>query len=94
MRSRQAAVLRARRRLVWSLLRLGRFDEAAAEAGPLEAAAEKSWLAGEIAKTARAAAAGEPDLPQRIATLPLFTRSESAGLLTGFPPPAARPPRR
>jgi hypothetical protein len=84
----------ARRRLVWSLLRLGRFEEAAAEADALEALAGDDGLAREIASTARAAAAGDPEASTRIALLPLFTRGEAAATLIGFVSPPIRLPRQ
>jgi hypothetical protein len=84
----------ARRRLVWSLLRLGRIEEAAAEADALEAAGGDVGLVREITATARAAAAGDPDASTRIALLPLFTRDEAETTLIGFVPPPVRLLRR
>jgi hypothetical protein len=83
----------ARRRLVWSLLRMGRIEEAAAEAAVLEETDDDGWLAREIAAAARAAAAGEVDASRRVALLPLFTREEASRVLAGFVAPAPRPPR-
>lgn len=67
------------RRVVWSLLRLGRFEEAREEAEALLAQAlPEDRLSLGIAETARdAAAGGDSELrASRIATLPVLTRAE------------------
>jgi len=84
----------SRRRLVWSLLRQGRLDEASAEAGPLADAPPGDALSRHIAETARVAAELAPgERAARIATLPLLTRAEAARLMGGMARPEARTQR-
>jgi hypothetical protein len=84
----------SRRRIVWSLLRLGRLDEARAEAALLESAPPGDALSRRIAETARVAAELAPDeRAARIATLPVLTRAEAARLMGGMARPEARTQR-
>jgi hypothetical protein len=84
-----------RRRLVWSLLRLGRDAEASEQADALAAAPTADALSAEIAAAARAAPAlGPEQRSARVATLPVFTRAEAAWLLAGTAAPEARSPAR
>lgn len=88
----------ARRRLVWALLRTGRFDEAARVAEPLAREPESDWLSHRIAEVARdaVAATDEAALRGRIARLPLLTPGEAQVVARGIVLPAARtePPVR
>lgn len=83
--------LRPRRRLVWSLLRLGRAAEAAEAAVPLQQTSDR--LGRAIAEAA-AHAVGHPtdDPVSWSARLPVFTNSEAWQLLAGqrHPPPRLR----
>ena len=84
----------ARRRLVWSLLRTGHFDEAANLAKELGQGPQSHRLSHRIADTARRAASQErDDVAGAIARLPVFTRREAASLLTGWVPPEVRTER-
>jgi len=79
------------RRLVWSLLRLGRFAEARAEARTLERA---GGLPAAIARTARTAEDADPEARETaLARLPVFTRPEARGAVAGLadPPPRCWP---
>jgi hypothetical protein len=81
----------ARRRLVWSLLRAGRFDEARAQADALDDAPPGDGLSRFIAETAREVAELSPEeRASRIATLPLLSRAEAARLMGGMARPEAR----
>lgn len=83
--------LAARRRLVWSLLRLGRSSEALAESEALSEAPAFDGLSHAIADAAQDVASGrEADAAGRVARLPVFTRAEAARLLDGFVPPPVR----
>src|SRR2546427_9268191 len=85
--------MRVPRRLVWSLLRLGRFDEAPAVAAALERPAADA-LSAWIARTAREVARLDAQTARATAaTLPLLTPAESAALLVGLEPPEPRPLR-
>ncbi|MDJ0852816.1 MAG: hypothetical protein QNK04_30980 [Myxococcota bacterium] len=75
----------ARRRLVWSLLRLDRADEAVAEAERLARARALDPLSARVAAAAPRYAALPPG-PERdalAATLPVFTRAEARQLFRG-----------
>jgi hypothetical protein len=80
------------RRLVWSLLRLDRADEALEAAEPLAEAAPTDWLSHEIAAAARRYAtldeAAERDA--LVARLPVFTQPQAARLRNGVLPPEPR----
>lgn len=84
--------VRSRRRLAWSLLRLGRFAEALEAAGPLAEQPVADLVSHEILATARDAGAApdDPALAARIARLPVFTRAEAAALSAGFLPASTR----
>jgi len=86
---------RVRRRLVWSLLRLGRFDEADAEAQALRAEGSGDALTAAIADAARMARQESTSLEtaRLMATLPLLTLPEAKGIQWGFRPaePRGRP---
>jgi tetratricopeptide (TPR) repeat protein len=88
--------VRARRRLVWSLLRLGRAAEALEAAEGLAEAAPTDWLSREIAAAAARCAtlddAGEA--AALVARLPVFTQPQAAQLLNGVVPPEPRTARR
>lgn len=87
----QARHARARRRVVWSLLRLGRFAEARSEARFLVAGELESLLAA----SAEALFADPTDAEARsvLARLPLLSRSEAAGLGGGLAEAPVRSPR-
>lgn len=76
----------ARRRLVWSLLHLGRFEEADREAEALRTGKGRAGLDGAVAATARAAAeAPDPaEAARLVAHLPLLTAAEAKQLEYGF----------
>ena len=84
----------ARRRQVWSLLRLGRTEAAVEAAAALDRAPETDRLGHAIARSARRAASfDEPHQRRRLAArLPVFTRPETKALLSGLVPPRQRPP--
>jgi len=86
----------ARRRLVWSLLRLRRLDEALAVAAPLAERPERYRLSHQIAETARRVAASDDEeaIAQAIATLPVFTNAEVAALTAHLVRPGPRVPAR
>lgn len=80
----------ARRRLVWSLLRLD--DAAAAQAASEPLAEHRHPLGRRIARAARKYAT-QSDPRERdalVALLPVFTERESSGVLRGFVDPRAR----
>jgi hypothetical protein len=87
--------LPAARRLVWSLLQQGRVAEGGAAAQRLAALAapddELSRLLVDVAR--RRPQLSPEDAAAYTALLPLFTEAEIPGLLAGFQPPEARPPR-
>ncbi len=84
----------ARRRLVWSLLRLHRVDEAVAAIDGLDAQPDRDGLSHRIAETARAAALldDEEQLAVAIAQLPVFTARESEALTRNVVRPGPRLP--
>ena len=84
-----------RRRLVWSLLRLGRLDDARREARALALGAALP-LSRSIAAAAQAAArVRDPDvLVAGLARLPVFTTAEARELLEALVDPPTRPYRR
>ena len=77
---------RVRRRLVWSLLRLGRFDEADRAAEALRAAGTGDGLTLAIAAAAQSARqASSPEEAARLVTLlPLLTLPEAKNMQRGF----------
>jgi tetratricopeptide (TPR) repeat protein len=81
-----------RRRLVWSLLRLGRAAEALEAAEELAQAAPRDWLSREIAAAARRYAALDDagEAAALVARLPLFTPGQAALILSGVVPPERR----
>ncbi len=83
---------RVRRRLVWSLLRLGRFDEADAEAEPLRATGSGDGLTAAIASAARTArdAPRSPETARLRSSLPLLSLPEANAIGWGFRPPEPR----
>jgi len=83
-----------RRRLVWSLLRLGRFEEASEQAAPLADRPTGDELSAWIAATAREVRTLDPGSARTaIAALAFLTPAEAAALQEGLEPPATRPPR-
>ena len=83
-----------RRRLVWSLLRLGRFDEARDEAVALAQAPDADALSSRIAEMARRAPELDAETRAReIAQLPLLTRNEALGVMGGIARPEPRTQR-
>ena len=84
---------RVRRRWVWSLLRLGRFEEADPAAAALRASAHP--LSQRMARLASEALAAPkaPDLAARIARLPLLTLGEAAQFRANIPAPPLEEPR-
>jgi hypothetical protein len=83
--------VRSRRRLVWSLLRSGAFDEARAEAAPLAAQPDADGLSHAIARTAQQVASLPPsERTAVIARLPVFARQEVDWLINGIVQPAPR----
>ena len=85
--------LRVRRRLVWSLLRLGRYEDAAAAADELEALSSDGFSAW-IGKAAHEAGTLAPEQARAaIATLRFLTASEGDSLQEGLEPPQPRQPR-
>ncbi|HXK23292.1 MAG TPA: hypothetical protein VMS55_11515 [Myxococcota bacterium] len=86
--------LSARRRMVWSLLRLGRFDEAQREAAALLEAAGDDALSQRIARTASDIASLDDEArAARIATLPVFTPVEAQQAMAGMALPEVRTQR-
>jgi hypothetical protein len=83
-----------RRRLVWSLLSLGRVEEAVATATALGAQPEEDgpshWLA-RVAREARGRDAAE--VRASLVGLPFLYGPEAATVLVGVVPPQPRPPR-
>ena len=85
---------RARRRLVWSLLKSGRFEEANEEARALDRESEGAGLDGLLARAAASAKKDDPDIAsQGLAQLPLLAPLEVQQVDVGFPSPPARPRR-
>ena len=86
--------LSARRRLVWSLLRLGRLDEARSEAAALVESAGGDALSQRIAQTASDVTSQDDEArAARIATLPVFTPAEAAQAMSGMALPEVRTQR-
>jgi hypothetical protein len=86
--------VQAQRRLVWSLLSLGRADEAAAAATALDARPETDGLSHRLAEVAREARGRDAaEVRASVAGLPFLYRPEAAQLLVGVLPPLPRPPR-
>ena len=84
--------IRARRRLVWSALRMRRLEEAEAAAAPLAQQPEADTLSHAIAETARAVRAMEAsDADASIARLPFLYRAEVPALFANNAEPEARP---
>jgi hypothetical protein len=83
----------AGRRLVWSLLRLGRGAEALEAAEGLAEGAQTDALSREIAAVARRYATldDEGEAAALVAVLPVFTRAQAATLMSGVLPPEQRP---
>jgi hypothetical protein len=87
----------ARRRLVWALMRLRRFDEAlrAVESAPPSTASDPLFPA--LADTARAATASDADreeIASRVARLPVLLPADASALMAGIVGPAARTEER
>ena len=81
----------ARRRLVWSLLHLGRYTEAEEAAARLAQRPTADALSHAIARAARGLPALEPDQARTyLAALPVFARSEVPWLLAGTAGPERR----
>jgi hypothetical protein len=85
-----------RRRLAWSLLRLGRGDEALEVAVALEDAPPEDRASRDlVAAIRRYAAQGDPEAAASLAArLPLLTRAEARALRAGVAPAPARTRRR
>jgi hypothetical protein len=85
---------RARRRLVWSLLRLGRVEEAAAAATALEAQPAGDGLSHWLARVAREARGRDAAAARMsLVAVPFLYRPEADRVLAGVVPPLPRPPR-
>jgi tetratricopeptide (TPR) repeat protein len=84
--------LTTRRRLVWCLLRLRRFDEAARAGEALAASPALDPLSRRIADAAEFASetTDEEALAERLARLPLFTRTEAAAITANVIGPTPR----
>lgn len=84
---------RARRRLVWCLLRLGRDDEASAHAGPLAERPQRDHLSHRIADAAqRVSETSDPELRSSlVAQLPVFDSADVVALTARIVLPAPRP---
>ena len=83
--------VRVRRRLVWSLLRLRRFAEAAEAANALAAQPERDGLSRLLARTAHEIAGWETqDADSALANLPFLARPEVPWLMAGVAFPAPR----
>ena len=82
----------ARRRQVWSLLRLGRTEDAVEASGELARAPQSDRLAHAIARSARRSATlgGAEQRSALAARLAVFTRPEARALLVGLVPPEQR----
>jgi tetratricopeptide (TPR) repeat protein len=82
----------AARRLVWSALRQGRFEESREAARQLlELTHPEDRLSGWIIDVAERSESLPPDEMRRVvATLPVFSRVEAASLFSGFREPEAR----
>jgi hypothetical protein len=88
----QPGAIGVRRRLVWSLLRSGAFEEAAGLAVPLTARPASDRISHEIAAAAQEVGALEPESARaRIAALPILTAEEARWLLMRSASPAPRP---
>src|SRR5439155_9653318 len=84
--------VRPRRRLVWSLLRLGADAEARAEAAPLAARPAADGLSHAIAETAQSVGSLPPDeRTAAVARLPLLGHGDVDWLTTGILQPEPRP---
>jgi hypothetical protein len=84
--------VRPRRRLVWSLLRLGADAEARAEAAPLAARPAADGLSHLIGEAAQSVGSLPPDeRTAAVARLPLLTHGEVDWLTTGILQPDPRP---
>jgi hypothetical protein len=81
-----------RRRLVWSLLRLGRGAQALEAAEGMAEATPMDWLSREIASAARRYATLDDmgEAAALVASLPLFTQPQAGQLLSGIVPPERR----
>jgi hypothetical protein len=79
---------------VWSLLSLGRAEEAAAAATALDAQPEADGLSHRLAQAAREARGRDAaEARASLVALPFLYRPEAAWLLVGVVPPQPRPPR-
>jgi hypothetical protein len=86
--------VRVRRRLVWSLLRLGRFEQAAEAARELESRPAGDGLSAWIVDTLRRAPQLDAEAARAAtASLPFLTAGDSAALQRGLVPPQPRPAR-
>ena len=85
--------VRARRRLVWSLLQLGRYEEAAQEAGKLAAQPASDSLSRRIAKAAdRVSRETDPEARSVIiAATPVFDGLDVPGITAQLAMPPIRP---
>jgi hypothetical protein len=85
---------RVPRRIVWSLLRLGRFAEATAAAERLQTRLAPDPVSAQILATARGIGGLDPEAARAaVARLPLLLPGESAALIAGIEPPEPRPAR-
>lgn len=83
--------VRARRRLVWSLLRLRRFAEAADAAAPLAGQPEEDGLSHHLVEAADTIGGlDEPERSAALARLPFLARVEVPWLLAGVRGPPVR----
>jgi hypothetical protein len=82
------------RRLTWSLLRLGRFDEASEAAKALERQPADDELSHWIADAAREVPALDPERARaRVSGLPMLARAEASALQASLEPTPPRPAR-
>jgi hypothetical protein len=89
-----ADAVRVRRRLAWSLLRLGRDEEARAVAAPLADLPASDGLSHAIAEVASAAATLDPQARRSaVATLPFLSHEEAGWILSRTLSATPRPPR-
>lgn len=93
-RLRRGESLAARRRLVWSLLQLGRGAEAREAAGRLANAPAEDTLSGALAEAAERFDRLDAERAAALkAMLPVFTPLEAQQLLAAMRRPEVRPPR-
>jgi len=91
----EPTALDAQRRIVWSLLRLDRLEEARTVAEDLLRRPALDSLSRRVGETALLAASLRPDeLSRRVARLPVFSSAEARAVLAGVVEPEPRERRR